>query len=280
PSRTFVGDLAYSPYGAAYAGSGPVNYAGHWQDTPGNLDDSRYRLLAPAMARWLSPDPAGLAAVNPANPQTWNAYAYVANQPLEFTDPLGLGTTAGSCVPNTAGGMTCLSGPSIQVQASEPLPLGIFLLMFDGFTPSGPTCGCGKIAMERFIMVPVNRPNFGAAIDAADRAGRIFGQVALQTNFLTKPWFYVEWWSAAGAAASGALLAAAGGAEAVWGGVRALGPLVLGSAPAVAQGIREAQDFAAGWAGQYTPSWADTAGLVSHDIYQTITCPPGSGQCG
>ncbi|MGH9526715.1 MAG: hypothetical protein ACRD2F_08580, partial [Terriglobales bacterium] len=36
PSRTFVGDLAYSPYGAAYAGSGPVNYAGHWQDTPGN----------------------------------------------------------------------------------------------------------------------------------------------------------------------------------------------------------------------------------------------------
>ncbi len=38
----------------------------------------------------MTPDPAGLAAVNPANPQTWNAYAYVANQPLTATDPLGL----------------------------------------------------------------------------------------------------------------------------------------------------------------------------------------------
>ncbi|MGH9526509.1 MAG: hypothetical protein ACRD2F_07550, partial [Terriglobales bacterium] len=45
---------------------------------------------SPAQGRWLSPDPAGLAAVNPADPQTWNAYAYVANQPLEATDPLEL----------------------------------------------------------------------------------------------------------------------------------------------------------------------------------------------
>jgi hypothetical protein len=30
--------------------------------------------------RWLSPDPSGLAAVNPA--QSWNRYAYVGNRPL------------------------------------------------------------------------------------------------------------------------------------------------------------------------------------------------------
>jgi hypothetical protein len=39
-----------------------------------------------------SPDPSGLAAVNPANPQSRNAYAYVTNQPLTATDPLGLMT--------------------------------------------------------------------------------------------------------------------------------------------------------------------------------------------
>jgi len=39
--------------------------------------------------RWLSPDPAGLGAVDPANPQTWNRYAYVGNNPLSLIDPLG-----------------------------------------------------------------------------------------------------------------------------------------------------------------------------------------------
>ena len=31
-----------------------------------------------------------MSAVNPANPQSWNRYTYVANAPLSATDPLGL----------------------------------------------------------------------------------------------------------------------------------------------------------------------------------------------
>ena len=40
--------------------------------------------------RWLTPDPAGLAAVDLTNPQSWNRYAYVGNNPLAFTDPTGM----------------------------------------------------------------------------------------------------------------------------------------------------------------------------------------------
>jgi hypothetical protein len=40
--------------------------------------------------RWMTPDPAGMAAVDPTNPQSWNRYAYVNNNPLKATDPLGL----------------------------------------------------------------------------------------------------------------------------------------------------------------------------------------------
>jgi uncharacterized protein RhaS with RHS repeats len=44
----------------------------------------------PIQGRWPSPDPAGLAAVSLANPQTWNRYAYVTNNPLSLIDPSGM----------------------------------------------------------------------------------------------------------------------------------------------------------------------------------------------
>ena len=40
--------------------------------------------------RWLTPDPSGMGAVDPGDPQTWNRYAYVGNSPLNRTDPQGL----------------------------------------------------------------------------------------------------------------------------------------------------------------------------------------------
>ena len=43
-----------------------------------------------SQGRWLRPDPAGIGAANPANPQSWNRYAYVMNGPLSATDRLGL----------------------------------------------------------------------------------------------------------------------------------------------------------------------------------------------
>jgi RHS repeat-associated protein len=52
--------------------------------------DFLYREYHWIQGRWIEPDPAGLAAVDPANPQTWNRYAYVANNPLSLVDPLGL----------------------------------------------------------------------------------------------------------------------------------------------------------------------------------------------
>ena len=48
------------------------------------------RQLAINQTRWLSPDPGGLKAVHLDDPQTWNMYAYVRNNPTTLTDPSGL----------------------------------------------------------------------------------------------------------------------------------------------------------------------------------------------
>jgi RHS repeat-associated protein len=86
-------DVAYSPYGEAYVGSGSttteVNFTGMRQDTQTGLYDFSAREYS-TVGRWISPDPSGLSAVDPTNPQSWNRYAYVLNNPLSFKDPTGL----------------------------------------------------------------------------------------------------------------------------------------------------------------------------------------------
>jgi len=92
-SQTVVIDRSYAPYGEPYGPSGSswlqFTNAGNQWTASGNAD-FLYRRYSTTQGRWLSPDPAGLAAVDLTNPQTWNRYAYVGNRPLGATDPLGL----------------------------------------------------------------------------------------------------------------------------------------------------------------------------------------------
>jgi RHS repeat-associated protein len=85
-------DSAYAPFGENYAemGTSDRSFTGQTQDTVSGLYDFLFRQQSSAQGRWLVPDPAGMAAVDITNPQTWNRYAYVANNPLSNTDPLGL----------------------------------------------------------------------------------------------------------------------------------------------------------------------------------------------
>ena len=89
PAKTYNGSQAYGETYAA-AGSADPSYTGHAPDTVGDLYDTWFRRYSSRQGRWLNPDPAGRGAVNPGDPQSWNRYAYVANNPLILLDPLGL----------------------------------------------------------------------------------------------------------------------------------------------------------------------------------------------
>jgi RHS repeat-associated protein len=91
-------DTAYAPFGENYVPSGTtdLDFTDKRQDTVTGIYDFQYREQNPNQGRWLSPDPAGLSAVDPSDPQSWNRYSYVVNTPLANTDPLGLEPGGGS----------------------------------------------------------------------------------------------------------------------------------------------------------------------------------------
>ena len=100
PGRSALPMMAYAPFGEGYAGGTPsfVEFtAGGYsltvldnENQTGSLEDFMFRRYSPTQGRWISPDPAGIGAANPSDPQSWNRYAYVGNRPLQNTDPTGL----------------------------------------------------------------------------------------------------------------------------------------------------------------------------------------------
>jgi RHS repeat-associated protein len=102
-ARAFNFSLAFAPFGEQYANStnatGAENFASNRSDTVNDEYNADDRKLHPSQGRWISPDPAGLSTVSLGNPQTWNRYAYVSNQPLTSVDPHG--TESQGVLPNT-----------------------------------------------------------------------------------------------------------------------------------------------------------------------------------
>ena len=91
-ARGLYSSSAYAPFGEQYGTSGmaDASFTGQDQDTVSSLYDFPARRQSPSQGRWISPDPAGRGAVILANPQSWNRYAYVMNNPLNSVDPDGL----------------------------------------------------------------------------------------------------------------------------------------------------------------------------------------------
>jgi len=73
----------------------PQRFTGKERDTETGLDYFGARYLSAAEGRFTSPD-RPLVDQNPADPQSWNLYTYVRNNPLRFVDPTGEAATVTS----------------------------------------------------------------------------------------------------------------------------------------------------------------------------------------
>lgn len=95
PAQGVYSDVNYAAYGEPYPPSAQdISFTGQNPDTTSNLYEFLFRRYSFNQGRWISPDPSGTKAVNPSDPQTWNRYAYVRNNPLTLVDLSGLNQAA------------------------------------------------------------------------------------------------------------------------------------------------------------------------------------------
>jgi RHS repeat-associated protein len=66
-----------------------IKFTSKKRDAETGLDYFGARYMSSAQGRFTSPDPL-LNSAKPWEPQSWNRYSYVDNNPLRFTDPYGL----------------------------------------------------------------------------------------------------------------------------------------------------------------------------------------------
>jgi RHS repeat-associated protein len=82
--------MDYLPYGEQIAGgSGSTHkFTAEERDGESGIDNFLARYMGSSLGRFMSPDPDNAGAIN-GSPQSWNAYSYVANSPLNSIDPDG-----------------------------------------------------------------------------------------------------------------------------------------------------------------------------------------------
>lgn len=84
------GAMSFYPYGeGTVQPTDSLKFATYTRDSATGLDYADHRYYANNFGRFMSPDP-NVGAWDPADPQSWNDYAYVANDPINFADPEGL----------------------------------------------------------------------------------------------------------------------------------------------------------------------------------------------
>jgi RHS repeat-associated protein len=101
-----VAEHAYYPFGAEInltpheTPEEAMKFTGHERDIVAGdghtLDYMHARYYSPTAGRFLSVDSALDPSKTLPNPQAWNRYAYVRNNPMRFTDPTGKYTCSGS----------------------------------------------------------------------------------------------------------------------------------------------------------------------------------------
>jgi RHS repeat-associated protein len=151
----------------------PLHFTGQQRDTEivPNLDYFHARYFASQFGRFDSPDPYN-AGASPLDPQTWNMYSYVRNNPLSLIDPTGM-QQEGDLNPcniqenlqNDNGPSTdCSGGDSSDNGSAGPCPPGRLANICANFMIFDPTLSRGPIPSPS--QAPANSGNWFSSMSS------------------------------------------------------------------------------------------------------------------
>jgi RHS repeat-associated protein len=114
------GGVHYYPYGATQ-GTGFLGFT-IYGGSPSGLSYANQRYYSSLIGRFTTPDPymATTETVNnPADPQSWNRFSYVLNDPVNLVDPAGMMSCQAGDAERTGGGLHCSPSPADQKQSPK-----------------------------------------------------------------------------------------------------------------------------------------------------------------
>jgi RHS repeat-associated protein len=175
------------------------NFTDDPHDGESNTEHTWFRQLSTTQGRWLSPDPAGLAAVDPTNPQSWNRYAYVSNDPLSFVDPLGLFMQCGAGShtapdPSNPRASICVDGAGVNASTTHQIPHPVTIWLYDDTHPdTGPPILRRQVAANNAVATnpkEVGTPKTSAQCSIYLEGGTASGKALnfLCRQFPDDPW--------------------------------------------------------------------------------------------
>jgi RHS repeat-associated protein len=139
------------------------------RDSESGLDNFGARYNSSSMGRFMSPDPDNEGAVD-LDPQTWNMYSYVRNNPLRYTDPDGKNV------------LVCIEGQDKCHNYTDEQYASLYkqqngqqgINLPGGNFPTGDiTCGGQKCGTATYFEAPMESDNFVNMLMVAPFAGLV-----------------------------------------------------------------------------------------------------------
>ncbi len=152
-SGTIVGRQSHLPFGEEFATSGlgqEHKFNTYERDGETGLDYALNRNYSPSAGRFMQFDPYR-GSSNSSDPQSWNRYSYVRNDPVNRVDPLGLDDTSAPPPGGSSPPPPSVPPESINVPAGAgfpPIPPGVVITQpgvpsYDFTGTSGGSSGSG-----------------------------------------------------------------------------------------------------------------------------------------